>query len=59
MHIEEMEEGEGASIHDKEAKGQNTKIDNVETKVQQTQGPRGPRNIARNCEEPENRNAEL
>ena len=31
MHIEEMEEGEGASSHDKEAKGQNTRVGNAET----------------------------
>jgi hypothetical protein len=31
MCIEEMEEGEGASNHDKEAEGQNTRIGNVET----------------------------
>jgi hypothetical protein len=31
MHIEEMEEGEGASIHDKEAEGQNTRVGNAET----------------------------
>jgi hypothetical protein len=30
MHIEEMEEGEGASSHDKEAKGQNTRFGNAE-----------------------------
>ena len=32
MHIKEMEEGEGASSHDKEAKGHNTKVGNAETK---------------------------
>jgi BioD-like phosphotransacetylase family protein len=31
MHIEEMEEGEGASSHDKEAKGKNTIVGNAET----------------------------
>jgi hypothetical protein len=31
MCIEEMEEGKGASNHDKEAKGQNTRVGNVET----------------------------
>jgi hypothetical protein len=31
MHIEEMEEGEGASSHDKEAEGQNTRVGNAET----------------------------
>jgi FtsZ-binding cell division protein ZapB len=31
MRIEKMEEGEGASIHDKEAKGQNTIVGNAET----------------------------
>jgi hypothetical protein len=31
MHIEEMEEGEGASIHDKEAEVQNTRVGNAET----------------------------
>jgi hypothetical protein len=31
MHIEEMEEGEEASNHDKEAKIQNTRVGNVET----------------------------
>jgi hypothetical protein len=31
MRIEEMEEGERASSHDKEAKGQNTRVGNVET----------------------------
>jgi FtsZ-binding cell division protein ZapB len=30
MCIEEMEEGEGASSHDKEVKGQNTKFGNAE-----------------------------
>ena len=30
MHIEEMEEGEGASSHDKEAEGQNTIVGNEE-----------------------------
>jgi hypothetical protein len=32
MHIEEMKEGEGASSHDKEAKGQITRVGNAETK---------------------------
>jgi hypothetical protein len=32
MHIGEMEEGEGASIHDKEAEGQTTRVGNAETK---------------------------
>ena len=32
MHIEEMEEGEGASSHDMEVEGKNTKIGNAETK---------------------------
>jgi hypothetical protein len=32
MHIEEMEEVEGAYSHDKEAEGQNTRIGNAETK---------------------------
>jgi hypothetical protein len=31
MPIEEMEEGEGASSHDKEVEGLNTRIGNVET----------------------------
>jgi hypothetical protein len=31
MHIQEMEEGEGASSHDKEAKGQNIRVGNAET----------------------------
>ena len=31
MHIEEMEEGEGASNHEKEAEGQNTRVGNEET----------------------------
>ena len=31
MRIEEMEEGEGGSSHDKEAKGQNTRVGNAET----------------------------
>jgi hypothetical protein len=31
MHNQEMEEEEGASIHDKEAKVQNTSVGNVET----------------------------
>jgi hypothetical protein len=30
MHIEEMEEGEGASSHDKEAQGQNNIVGNAE-----------------------------
>ena len=32
MRIEEMEEGKGASSHDKEVEGQNTRVGNVETK---------------------------
>jgi hypothetical protein len=32
MCIQEMEEGEGASNHDKGAKGQNTRVGNAETK---------------------------
>jgi hypothetical protein len=32
MGIEEMEEGEGASSHDKEVEGQNTRFGNAETK---------------------------
>jgi hypothetical protein len=31
MRIEEMEEGEGSSSHDKEARGQNTIVGNAET----------------------------
>ena len=31
MRIEEMEEGEGAFSHDKEAEGQNTRVGNAET----------------------------
>jgi hypothetical protein len=31
MHIEEMEEGEGASSHDKEGEGQNIRVGNAET----------------------------
>ena len=31
MRIEEMEEDEGASNHDKEVEGQNTRVGNVET----------------------------
>jgi hypothetical protein len=31
MHIQEMEEGEGAFSHDKEAKGQNISVGNAET----------------------------
>ena len=31
MHIEEMEEGKGASSHDKEVEGQNTRVGNAET----------------------------
>jgi hypothetical protein len=31
MCIEKMEEDEGASSHDKEAEGQNTRVRNVET----------------------------
>jgi hypothetical protein len=31
MRIEEMEEGKGASNHDKEAEGQNTRVGNAET----------------------------
>ena len=30
MHIEEIEEGEGASSHDKEAEGQNTRVGNAD-----------------------------
>jgi hypothetical protein len=32
MRIEEMEEGEGASSHDKEVEGQNTRVGNAKTK---------------------------
>jgi phosphomevalonate kinase len=32
MHIQEMEEGEGALSHDKESKGQNISVGNAETK---------------------------
>jgi hypothetical protein len=32
MCIEEMEEGEGASSHEQEVEGQNTRVGNVETK---------------------------
>ena len=32
MRIEEMEEGEGASSHNKEVKGWNTRVGNAETK---------------------------
>jgi hypothetical protein len=31
MKIQEMEEGEGASIHNKEAEGQNIRVGNVDT----------------------------
>jgi hypothetical protein len=31
MHIEEMEEGRGASSHDKEVEGQNTRVGNAKT----------------------------
>jgi hypothetical protein len=31
MHIEEIEEGEGDSSHDKEGKGQNIRVGNEET----------------------------
>ena len=31
MHIEKMEEVQGASNHDKEAEGQNTRVGNAET----------------------------
>jgi hypothetical protein len=31
MHIQEMEEGEGAFSYDKEDKGQNISVGNVET----------------------------
>jgi hypothetical protein len=31
MRIEEMEEGEGDSSHEKEAEGQNTRVGNAET----------------------------
>jgi hypothetical protein len=31
MRIEEMEEGEGASSHEKEVEGQNTRVGNAET----------------------------
>jgi hypothetical protein len=31
MHIQEMEEGEGAYNHDKEAKGKNISVGNAET----------------------------
>ena len=31
MHIEEMEEGEGASSDDNEAEGYNTRVGNAET----------------------------
>jgi hypothetical protein len=38
MHIEEMDEGEGASSHDKEAEGQNTRVGNAETKSNGSKG---------------------
>jgi hypothetical protein len=38
MCIEEMEEGEGASSHDKEAEGQNTRVGNVETEFNGRKG---------------------
>jgi hypothetical protein len=38
MRIEEMKEGEGASIHDKEAKGQNTRVGNEETESNRCKG---------------------
>jgi hypothetical protein len=41
MHIEEMEEGEGASSHDKEAKGQNTRVGNAETESNGRKGKGG------------------
>jgi hypothetical protein len=31
MHIQEMEKGEGASIHDKGVKGKNISVGNAET----------------------------
>jgi hypothetical protein len=38
MQIREMEEGEGASNHDKEAKGQNIIVGNAETKSNEHKG---------------------
>jgi hypothetical protein len=38
MYIQEMEEGEGASNHDKEAKGQHISVGNVETKSNRHKG---------------------
>jgi hypothetical protein len=38
MCIEEMEEGEGASSHDKEVEGQNTIIGNAETESNRCKG---------------------
>jgi hypothetical protein len=38
MHIQEMDEGEGDSIHDKEAKGQNINVGNAETKSNRHKG---------------------
>jgi hypothetical protein len=59
MCIEEMEEGEGASSHEKEVEGLEYQNWQCRDRIQWTQGPRGARNIARNCEKPENRSAEL
>jgi hypothetical protein len=38
MHIEEMEEGKGASNHDKEVKGKNTIIDNADIESNRCKG---------------------
>jgi hypothetical protein len=37
MHIQEIEKGKRASIHDKEAKGQNISVVNAETKSNEHQ----------------------
>jgi FtsZ-binding cell division protein ZapB len=38
MRIREMEEGEGASSHDKEAEGQNIRVGNAETESNRHKG---------------------
>jgi hypothetical protein len=59
MCIEEMEEGEGASSHDKEAEGQNTRVGNAETESNGHKGRGEQETLIETVKKPENRSAEL
>jgi hypothetical protein len=58
MCTEEMEKGEGVSIHDKEVEGQNTRVGNA-VRFQWMQGKRKSLNINRNNKNPKDGSAEL